>query len=365
MRDALKMHNSALRLLIDECSGYEVKTIGDAFMVAFNTAASGVRFGMVAHQRLLSTTWPATLFHVPICTQHGSMWGGLTIRVGINSGSVALEQNVLTGRVDYFGHTVNVAARLEAGCTPGSVTLPSTLWDSVCDEIYAVTSAPELLELRGVSEPMQVCSVWPPQLAQRQHFPIASCSLQQGSVRAIPSTSLCTKDNGARSATIAVADISVGDGTDDMEGALHNLSGSLESISPMLNQSGGALVTLLGSCVCVGWNISSVNLSHAESALRFARRLLVAEAPVLGLGVASGLVVQGDVGSSNQRFMTVLGDAVKQGWRLCDTAVTTGQYCLYSPPQGTVLPASLVNVLLIEHTEGVFKMVEETEEREM
>ena len=35
MMQALKIHNSLLRELIKLCGGYEVKTVGDAFIVAF------------------------------------------------------------------------------------------------------------------------------------------------------------------------------------------------------------------------------------------------------------------------------------------------------------------------------------------
>ena len=118
MRDGLWIHNSVMRTAMQTFSGYEVKTIGDAFMVAFETTQEGVDFGLNVHEMLRAADWPASLMEVPICAERGNLWGGLTVRIGVNSGPVAAEQNALTGRTDYFGHTVNVAARIESTCTP-------------------------------------------------------------------------------------------------------------------------------------------------------------------------------------------------------------------------------------------------------
>lgn len=54
MREGLQLHDSMLRGLIEVHGGYEVKTEGDAFMVAFGDAASAVRWCIAAQADLLA-----------------------------------------------------------------------------------------------------------------------------------------------------------------------------------------------------------------------------------------------------------------------------------------------------------------------
>ena len=61
MQQALILHNSLLRLLIDKHGGYEVKTIGDAFMVAFTSALDAVAWALDCQQALLEAPWPTSL----------------------------------------------------------------------------------------------------------------------------------------------------------------------------------------------------------------------------------------------------------------------------------------------------------------
>ena len=131
MQKAIRIHNAVMRKAVSMFGGYEVKTIGDAFMVAFEGPCAGVDFGLAVQEALLAAEWPAALLEVPICRRTGK-WGGLTVRVGVNHGPVMAELNALTGRVDYFGHTVNVASRLESTCAPGAVAVPSAVWSQVC-----------------------------------------------------------------------------------------------------------------------------------------------------------------------------------------------------------------------------------------
>eukprot|EP01061_Rhynchopus_euleeides_P006148 TRINITY_DN15220_c0_g1_i1.p1 TRINITY_DN15220_c0_g1~~TRINITY_DN15220_c0_g1_i1.p1 ORF type:complete len:206 (+),score=55.02 TRINITY_DN15220_c0_g1_i1:36-620(+) len=112
MRKGIRTHNAVVRSVLAEHGGYEVKTIGDAFMTAFPEARTGADFGLAVQEQLLAAAWPAALLEVPICRQT-ERWGGLTVRVGVNHGPVTVEVNTVTSRVDYFGHTVNMAARLE------------------------------------------------------------------------------------------------------------------------------------------------------------------------------------------------------------------------------------------------------------
>ena len=111
--------------------------------------------------------------------------------------------------------------------------------------------------------------------------------------------------------------LAVGDECDPS--ALHNLSQALTTLTVALDQNGGTLVTLLGSRVCVGWNLTRPAPAHMENAVRFAQRLL-GTAVLSGAGLVTGSVQHGDVGARKQRFVTVMGQTVYRSWALCDTA---------------------------------------------
>ena len=367
MRAGLQIHNAVMREVMRMCGGYEVKTIGDAFMIAFASTCDGVAFGLRVQERLFEADWPASLLEdAPICCRQGSLWGGLTVRIGVNTGPVTVEQNTLTGRTDYFGHTVNVASRLESTCTPGAVALPSDLWTSVSGSCSAVAGVPEAVHLKGVSGSTLAHYVWPVSLGGRQYtrlqeFGLTDIKALAASESGPPSSasggsshSRLTHPTRQVSGTVGVAQLAVGDVTHNT--AFPHMSSRLTTLTITLEQSGGSLVTLLGNCVCVGWNVSRSAPAHMENAIRFVQRMSVKSA-LNGAGLASGPVQHGDVGARSQRFVTVMGDVVRRSWALCEEAVRDGVVCLYEPPEGTALPSALEDVL-VPHKGSGYRVVE-------
>ena len=62
MSDAVEHHGVVLRRLLRRYNGYEVKTIGDSFMVAFSEVEDAVAFGIGVQEELhRDTWWPADL----------------------------------------------------------------------------------------------------------------------------------------------------------------------------------------------------------------------------------------------------------------------------------------------------------------
>ena len=325
-------------------------------------------FGLRVQERLFEADWPASLLEdAPICSRQGLLWGGLTVRIGVNTGPVTVEQNTLTGRTDYFGHTVNDASRLESTCTPGAVALPSDLWTSVSESCSAVAGVPEAVHLKGVSGSTLVCCVWPVSLGGRRETPLcasfsptANRTMSHSTyASSVASTTILAVSTRQTSGTLGVAQLAVGDVGQNI--AFHHMSSRLTTLTTALEQSGGSLVTLLGNCVCVGWNVSRSAPAHMENAIRFVQRMS-AKFALNGAGLATGLVQHGDVGARSQRFVTVMGDVVRRSWALCEEAVRDGVVCLYEPPEGTTLPSALEDVL-VRH-KGCYRVLETQDNRE-
>ena len=372
MRAGMRIHNAVLRDVLLRFGGYEVKTIGDAFMISFTHPTEGVRFGLSAHEQLRDADWPTSLTdNAPVCAENGSLWGGLTIRVGVNSGPVTIEQNPLTGRADYFGHTVNIAARLESACQPGAVAIRSDLWNTSCESIDASVGESKSLDLHGVSVATQICCVWPLSLAARRDYPLVESDENGAELESKAGTFTSVGSSGSSRvssslgpatyarqtfATIGVVELAVGE---EQITALRQMNVVLSTLTVALDQTGGMLVTLLGSSVCVGWNVARSAPAHMESAIRFAQRFR--RSPSLsGAGLATGHVHHGDVGARNQRFVTVMGKTVRRSWKLCEEAVlsrTQDALCLYEPLEGTPFLSSLELALAPDARSGIYRVI--------
>src|SRR4051812_30429768 len=91
MRRALQLHNDLLRALLVSNQGYEVKTEGDALMVAFADPVKALSFGLAAQEALLAQPWPSELLEdesaAEVRAADGTLlFRGLRVRIGIHHG---------------------------------------------------------------------------------------------------------------------------------------------------------------------------------------------------------------------------------------------------------------------------------------
>ena len=112
-------HFDVLKQSIAEQEGALVKTIGDAVMAVFRRPANALRAMLEAQERLANP--PEGMLP-------------LTLKAGMHTGPCIAV--TLNDRLDYFGSTVNLAARLEGQSTGGDVVIST-----------AVYSDPEVREL--------------------------------------------------------------------------------------------------------------------------------------------------------------------------------------------------------------------------
>jgi class 3 adenylate cyclase len=105
-------HFDVLKKVIAEEDGALVKTIGDAVMAVFRRPSSALR-AMLSAQEMLAAPPPGN--------------EPLTLKAGVHTGPCIAV--TLNDRLDYFGSTVNMAARLESLSTGNDVIISHALHD--------------------------------------------------------------------------------------------------------------------------------------------------------------------------------------------------------------------------------------------
>ncbi|KAF2115465.1 hypothetical protein BDV96DRAFT_80210 [Lophiotrema nucula] len=130
MRSAIRMHNELMRRHLRIIGGYEVKTEGDAFMVAFPTVTSALLWCFTMQSQLLEVQWPQEILNSvngqEVVDPDGNViFRGLSVRMGIHWGTPVCEVDPVTKRMDYFGPMVNRASRISSVADGGQITVSS------------------------------------------------------------------------------------------------------------------------------------------------------------------------------------------------------------------------------------------------
>lgn len=106
MAQAMARHDAIVRAAVEAAGGYVFSTAGDSFATAFTRAADAAGAALDAQRRLAAEPWPAPVV--------------LRVRMGLHMGD-AVERDG-----DYFGPTVNRAARIMAAAHGGQVLASGT-----------------------------------------------------------------------------------------------------------------------------------------------------------------------------------------------------------------------------------------------
>eukprot|EP00754_Rhynchopus_humris_P029580 Rhum_TRINITY_DN15224_c2_g1::Rhum_TRINITY_DN15224_c2_g1_i3::g.145601::m.145601 len=340
MSDALKVHNAVMRDACRRHGGYEVKTIGDAFMVAFETAEAGVRFGLDVQEQLYVAAWPRDLLRLPECAKAGP-WCGLTVRIGAHAGPVSLEVNPLSGRADYFGPTVNQAARTETAAPQGVVAVCEYLFDSLGGGLRGhITSRIGSVAFKGISETVPLVAVYAPALVERKLGRARQVGHVVTRAKSVDSPSLWREH--VASATVCSLEVSA-----PQEAAMGcHQEVSMESEGDVWNEQlkgvltstlrcGGEVIALSGRSVLAGWNVTTRCTRHLENFMMLAKlvgRMPAAQRP--SIGASSGSVVVGTFGNERHRFVNVVGECVDMSKYLAELARLHAHSFLYSPLSG-------------------------------
>ncbi|MCB9762724.1 MAG: tetratricopeptide repeat protein [Alphaproteobacteria bacterium] len=153
---ALDLHNAALRQVLGEAGGYEVKNEGDAFLLAFQDADDALGWCAEGQRCLMALPWPAELLQLPDARTAAGI-RGLRVRMGLHVGHPLRRADPVTGRIDYLGPPVNRTARVAAAGHGGQVLLSGRAVDRITRPPPGVRLEPlgDYL-LRGVPEPISL-----------------------------------------------------------------------------------------------------------------------------------------------------------------------------------------------------------------
>jgi class 3 adenylate cyclase len=135
----VREHFAFLAAIVRAHDGAIVKTIGDAIMAAFADPADGLQAALAVQRQVAAFN-----------AGHGE--APLVLKLGLHDGPCIAV--TLNDRLDYFGSTVNLAARLQAESRGGDIVVSRDMADdpAVASLLDGVSGREERAELKGFEE---------------------------------------------------------------------------------------------------------------------------------------------------------------------------------------------------------------------
>jgi class 3 adenylate cyclase len=186
MNSSLEVHHFIIRREIRKHRAYEVKTVGDSFMIACSSEKIAVTLAMDIQKELQRAVFPACINQVYAAgdnqekldgidddpnahSEHDPVFNGLRVRIGIHSGEPTIVLDEITKGYDYYGPMVNVAARVESVAQGGQVCVTNDVIKRLPTEDGLLVRSLGTVTLKGVVEMTEIIEVLPVELKQR-HF---------------------------------------------------------------------------------------------------------------------------------------------------------------------------------------------------
>jgi class 3 adenylate cyclase len=139
----VREHFAFLAKTIRDNDGAIVKTIGDAVMASFVEPLKAVEAALAVQRNVMEFN-----------RAHASGAEDLVIKLGLHTGAcIAVNLN---GRLDYFGSTVNLAARLEGQSQGGDIVISSALAadPAVAARLAGLRTTQETAQVKGFDAPV-------------------------------------------------------------------------------------------------------------------------------------------------------------------------------------------------------------------
>eukprot|EP01061_Rhynchopus_euleeides_P001258 TRINITY_DN1089_c0_g1_i16.p1 TRINITY_DN1089_c0_g1~~TRINITY_DN1089_c0_g1_i16.p1 ORF type:complete len:503 (+),score=185.36 TRINITY_DN1089_c0_g1_i16:56-1510(+) len=349
----MEIHNEVMREACLDHEGYEVKTIGDAFMVSFSCPVKAAKFSLAVQTKLALRKWPVGLI-LPDA--------GMVVRIGVNYGPTIAEENPVTGRVDYRGGTVNLASRVEAKAKGGTICLSDDMYSAIKPDLAALGNPAihnhGVHDIKGLGNGHQLYLMVPSHLSKRFSDATTDTEVRGGSVQvkspkrspATPSKrasmdSGSTTNSKQRSerekekeakktglhvlrSNVTVAVCRVRDTKGD-QALFDNCNIMVRSALEAAHATDGVIGNVTGRTLTVVWNASKKCAMHSTAALNFVSEMKKLQG-IMQVGLATGTMLHGNVGTKTSRFATAFGTPLEAAEAMTDHASMFGVYCLYA-----------------------------------
>jgi class 3 adenylate cyclase len=144
----VQQHFERLRTVTVRHKGAIIKTIGDAVMAAFLEPADAVRAALAMREEIAASN-------------RDQQNKELVLKIGIHTGAAIAV--TLNERLDYFGQTVNIAARVQSLADADEIFVSENVFeaDGVDRELAHLSTERQVARLRGIHEDMPVFRIQP------------------------------------------------------------------------------------------------------------------------------------------------------------------------------------------------------------
>jgi class 3 adenylate cyclase len=150
----VREHYAVLTRAVREHDGAVVKTIGDAVMAAFADPIDALDAALAIRENI-------ALFNCQLATETGGDGVAILVKIGLHSGACIAV--TLNDRLDYFGSTVNLAARLQNESAGGDIVLSETMATEpgIAERLAPLNAKPETAHVKGFAEPVALRRIPP------------------------------------------------------------------------------------------------------------------------------------------------------------------------------------------------------------
>ena len=183
MVEALEVHHELIRKQIGKYRSFEVKTIGDAFMIVNESASDAFDMCEAIQKALMEYPWSPDIdeayrkiafkkhhaadgalpakegeVHTFVDPLHSdrTAWNGVRVRIGMHYGIGEVQLDPVTKSHDYYGTVVNAAARVESLARGGQVLCSIDALDALTDEQRSRCTSVGMQTLRGIPHKVEI-----------------------------------------------------------------------------------------------------------------------------------------------------------------------------------------------------------------
>jgi class 3 adenylate cyclase len=142
----VREHYAVLTRAVREHDGAVVKTIGDAVMAAFADPANALAAALAIRDDIAG-------FNGRVAEESGAEVS-IVVKLGLHVGPCIAV--TLNDRLDYFGRTVNLAARLQSESAGGDIVLSEAMAEepAIADRLASLRPVAERARVKGFAEPI-------------------------------------------------------------------------------------------------------------------------------------------------------------------------------------------------------------------